>query len=286
VIDTTVVPPVVTATIPINGALSVAVSPDSRWIYVGTNYSVTKIDAQTNTVVKTVGVGAGVWDVVVSPDGQRVYAVLGMAGVDGLWAYNADDLSQLWEVNLYTDHPMSVGLSSDGATAYISATNYAGFAEINTATGTFIKRPFVGQANGVAIHPAGHTVYNVGGSTLKSMDTTTHVVTYTPIPTAGDLYGISVTPDGAELYISTHWGSEMHVVNAQTRTLLHTYALSGGAMPVSKFIGPAIAAAGLPANPHAVPALSPWAMGSLGAVLAAAVWRSQRRRRGRPRGAV
>lgn len=113
--------------------------------------------------------------------------------------------------------PVALGMSSNGATAYVVGAYNDGtgapgtLIQVSTSTHAVGKTVKVPNPIGVAVPPSGNTVYVLGGfdaasqppgtpSDLYSVDTATGAIEKV-IKVASNPSGIAVTPNGRELYV-------------------------------------------------------------------------------------
>jgi YVTN family beta-propeller protein len=85
--------------------------------------------------------------------------------------------------------------------------------------------------------------------------------------------GVSVTPDGAFVYVANSFSESVSVIDAATNTVIATIATGAGSAPFAfgNFIGGAGSGPPPPPPPTAslpIPALSPWALLLLAAIVA------------------
>jgi len=253
----------------------VAVSPDGARLYVANDNfaasTITVIDAETGTTVAAIATGNGnsTAGVTVSPDGQKVYAVNLSTGEDAVSVIDAATnavvatISTPGKWNAY-----QAAFSPDGTRAYLSETQVSSntapvLTVIDVATSTVVDTIVLGSAfnlvdaaDGVVVSPDGKRVYVVNdlfssgqsffSSQVSAIDTATDgIVAAIPI-NAGASAGISIAPDGRELYVVNTDANSVTVVD--TRTNATTAVIPVGRFPISagNFIQPTPRFAGTP----------------------------------------
>jgi YVTN family beta-propeller protein/VCBS repeat-containing protein len=227
---------------------AIAVSPNGKTIYVvnegvtenavggpGSPATVSVINASTNTVTKTISVGANNYFagwVAVSPDGSTVYVTDENINTE---------LEQLTEINTSTNAVTNTvalpegtgnGLveSPDGKTLYLGG-NEDGLAGaddakvFNTSTNTVTTTALeLGLSFGTtAISADGSTIYfgNADGETVEVVNTSTDTITATvPVSSNENAYpdGIAVSPDGSTVYVGDGevGNDDFFVINTST----------------------------------------------------------------------
>ncbi|MET0231319.1 MAG: hypothetical protein ABW186_10345 [Rhodanobacteraceae bacterium] len=212
----------VTATIPVGRApRSVAVNLAGTRVYVGnsddnTHGHVTVIDAATNAIITTIEVLGEPWGILVDPSGRRVY----------------------------TSHH------------YSDSVNFGRVTVIDTQTNTVIATPTVpGGSFGIAMNPAGSRIYVTNtnfNSSVSVLDAhCNEVISNIPLPmVAGEaraLFGISVAPDGAHVYVATRHQNtgfnSVAVIDAATQQVVGDIPVGDGPWAVGTFISPGVVVA-------------------------------------------
>ena len=195
----------VVSTIPvILGQQTIAISPDSQYLYVGGSGAVSVIDTRSDHVVATIPLPSSTRiDVAVTTDSRRVYATT----YTGVAVIDAQSRSVVTTIVLSGGRiPYGgIAVNPNGKQVYVSTNNTGGaIAVIDTATNTEVAN-LLGFGAGVAFSPDGSRAYVIGGSFGSGVyifDTTTCALVGTiGLPTGGQL-GIAVSPDGSRLYVS------------------------------------------------------------------------------------
>ena len=136
---------------------SVALSPDDKYAYVGTNdlrYIV--IDVSTNRIVQTIEVESGIWGIVIAPDGKHLYAT---TGVDKILIIDIAANSVTATLTGFGS-PLGIAITNDGNFAYVPNYWNDTVLVLNTATNVVDKTITVGQKpRGVVFTPDGKHAY-------------------------------------------------------------------------------------------------------------------------------
>ncbi len=255
---------VAVALVPIAGAAAAQATPvqpvPSR-VYVANRSSntVSVIDPATNAVVTTVAVGTQPTAVAVSPDGTRVYVA--NSGSNSVSVIDAATATVVATVAVGTQ-PVALAVSPDGTRAYVTDN---GLSVLDLTTNTVVATVDVTPPSqlgyrpaapvGVAVSPDGTRAYvvsperlapvNPRGSiyvpgVLAVVDTATNtVVTVITLPFA--LSGVTVTPDGTQVYVTANAGllqgqfgpSQVIVVDTATNQIADKILLGGNLTSVA-----------------------------------------------------
>jgi YVTN family beta-propeller protein len=202
VIDTrthTVVPSSI-ATAP---AVAAVPSPDGRVVYVlATSGTVEVLDVVTTTVIASIPVGIAPGDVAFTPDGRRAYVVNnGSTSI-----VHVVEVASSAVVGAPIAFPAfsnlrNIAITPDGSMAYITADS--GVFPLNLTDHTIGPVIPTGASNGIAITSDGQTAFvaDRDGNVVRIVDLSLGTVSPTTLPT-GDLpYGVTLSPNGEELYV-------------------------------------------------------------------------------------
>jgi YVTN family beta-propeller protein/cysteine-rich repeat protein len=206
----------VVATIPIPGPQprTAAVSPDGLRVYVGdlggVSGKIHVIDARTNSVITSVPVFSGLFQLAISPDGAYVYGA-GGASVKVV-STATDQLVPPLISDAGTANPLAVAFHPTLPIAYAVGATFQNAMVIDTTTRTVTASIGTGST-GVAVHPGGavgYTLLTCSGCFpppgIDQFDTATNL----PIPasfvtTTGDQpHAIAVDSTGSVVYVTTH----------------------------------------------------------------------------------
>lgn len=153
--------------------------------------NVSVIDASTNSVVTTVGVGSSPQGVAVNPTGTRVYVT----------NHNSNNVSV---IDTSTDivvatigvgtNPVGVAVNPTGTRAYVANFGSGNISVIDTSTNSVITTISVGDCFGVAFNPAGTLAYVTtrGSNSVVIINTSTNSI-------VGTVGNIPPTPPASRL---------------------------------------------------------------------------------------
>jgi YVTN family beta-propeller protein len=215
----------VVATVPMGGvSRSLAMAPDGAHCYVcggavGSS-CLWVIDTATNAVSTTIplesdGYEGYPWDVVITPDGAKVYVTL---YPNHVLAVDTASNAVISGVGVY--EPYDLEVSMDGTRLYATE-NYSEVCVIDTATDSQINSFETGGEGGlrcIGITPDGTRAYASDFDFISVVDIATEtVITTLPYGHCGD---VEVTPGGSRAYVST--GSELLAIDTATNTIAAT----------------------------------------------------------------
>jgi gliding motility-associated-like protein len=221
----------------------IAVSPDGNTIYVTNenpdNFAgpgtVDVISATTHTITSTITAGASPLGIAVSPDGSTIYVTNDGSNTVSVINPVAGTITATIIVG---ENPDAITVSHDGSQLYVSVPD-APVSVINTATNTVVSNITVGlESDAIAISPDDNTVYalNEEEQTVSVIDTKSETVVATvALPGGMSPYGLSVTPDGKELYVVNQNGL-ISVINTSTNSLLTSVTTLNDALTFGNFI--------------------------------------------------
>lgn len=204
----------------------VAISPDGTRAFTANqaDNSVTVIDVSTATAVTTVPLAASPFSVQVSPDGRFVFvgnsdntlSVIRIGSFQVVQTIQAGTATNAFEV------------SPDGRRLYASHFVSGAVTEFDLSTGA-ILRSFApgGTTQGLALNRKGTRLYVAGeAGVLFEIDLVTGAI-LAPIPIGGPAFGIGVTPDDKEAWITLPLSGQVRILNLQTRRLSATLDVGG-----------------------------------------------------------
>jgi YVTN family beta-propeller protein len=198
----------------------VAFSADGAYAYIAneTPVTVSVVDTATTSVVATIQIPmatAGPMDVVVRPDGKRVYVTVDFGRT--MAVIDTDPLHIGYRTvikSIPLDRPNGVAVSGDGTSVYVSH-EFSGqefgntVSVIDTATNSVVDTIVVGGIPGaMAVSPDGTRLYvaNTRDDTVSVVDTATDGVVAT-IGVGGRPSGVAVSPDNSRVYVTLSSGS-------------------------------------------------------------------------------
>ena len=137
--------------------------------------------------------------------------------------------------------PRSIGITPDGAFAYVTSSAFDNITVIATATNTVVTSIPVNNPFNSTISPSGNLGYVTHGALVNgvtAINTATNtVVTNIPIPVDVTI-AAAVTPNGAFLYVtclSFTTGSKVAVIDTATNTVIAFVPLPAGPVPPGAF---------------------------------------------------
>jgi YVTN family beta-propeller protein len=194
---------------------AVVVSPDGRYIYTGNYYggSVTRFDRNNSYAKTTLSLGSWANALILSPDGSKLYVVLGTDG-----RTNEDTGSKIAVVD----------------TATFTLVEY-----INLPEATY------GESGGLVLSPDGTKLYvsagQSGGSNnwrprVHTVSLTSKTVVASKEGYSGGKDGMDITPDGQFLYLCDFPNNKINILS--TSDLGFQYSISVGSSPRGIAISP------------------------------------------------
>ena len=209
-----------------------AITPDGKTLYAtdGLSDTVYVIDAASGSFTATIP-GAGNGALVVSPDGNAVYAASSSGQISVINTATNTVTSTISTGEGSFPGYYETALTPNGSFLYVPLGNLNEVAVIATATNTVTSLVQIDQGVvSVAISPDGALAYVTGpaqGSvTAIAVSTNTVVAT---IPTScGNVFFLTFTPDSAFAYAS-EMGGAVDVISTATNTIVATIPLAGPA---------------------------------------------------------
>jgi YVTN family beta-propeller protein len=205
----------------------VAFTPDGATAYVANQLSsnVGVIDVATSQQVTTISTGfANPFAVKVSPDGSRLFIA-----TNGTIVYIVDTgTNQIIAEVSVGEAPNAFAVAPDNRILYVSAFVGGTVTEIDMFTETVLRTFFVGGTpQDMAVTRKGDRLYvaNEAGY-LNEITLQSGAVTAT-IPLSGGAFGIGVTANDAEAYVSIPFNGQVQVFKLQNRQLTRTIAVGG-----------------------------------------------------------
>jgi DNA-binding beta-propeller fold protein YncE len=218
---------------PYGGGELIAVTPDSKTVYVAAGPTVTPISTATNTPGKPIAVGGVPVGIAVTPDSKTAYvAVLPVTS----GAVTSSTIIPISTATNRAGKPIHIGngqlfhiaVTPDGKTAYVTSELHkvqstpffmlsGTVTPISTATDTPGKPIPVSGAGSVtigtlALTPDGKTAYVDQSGTITPIDTATNTPGQ-PIRVSGGEW-MTITPGGRTLYVTTGSGTIVPISTA------------------------------------------------------------------------
>ncbi len=223
------------------GSISLATSPDGKLLYVGTGrppsngntqYIVQVIDILSKSLITNIVVGQNPFDILVSPDGSRIYTANG--GSNNVTVINATTNTVITTVPVDVG-PREMVLSLDGSKLFVVNSNTNTVSVIDLVSYSVTATIPVGLAPiSIALSPDGSRIFVVNNQSndVSVINTATNsLVSSTFIPVGKTPEGVSFTPDGKEAYVVNSGSNSVSVINTATNIVSTT--ITGGAMPFS-----------------------------------------------------
>jgi len=205
---------------------AVSVSGDGSRVYVGNDGddagSITVIDGTTNNFVRNVNVSnnSPVSDIVVAPDGTKVYATLlnsGTVKVMDTTTFVVSDPIPVPTVSSSTPSPIAIDISADGLSLFVLNSSDSRLVKMSAADGESQENAFVGfNSKEVRVSTDGATVVVVGNDAAQFFKTSD----LTPVA------GASTDDLGAEVDVAAA-GTKFYVLNANYIPVVKGFQLKG-----------------------------------------------------------
>jgi YVTN family beta-propeller protein len=233
----------VVATVPIiNGAplMGLAVSPDSKFVYVASYYSntIAVLDAATNKVgVTQLVAGNGPAQMAFSPIGTQLYIVNIVvdifnnlfrptgSGAGALSLISDPPTSQAAFTKTIPGlggYPTALAIAKDGKTIYVAdfESDVVSVVETKSNTVSPVQIQAGSGPDAVAITPDGKFLYigNYYDSTVTVVATVTQTVVGPPIAVGRNPENIVITPNGKQAYVTNEDGT-VTVINTASNTV-------------------------------------------------------------------
>lgn len=204
---------------------SVAIDSTGATAYVATTYGqvVVAVDVASRAVTATTPLGEYALCVAVAPNGRRVYATTAPGTLFAIDAASHAVIDTLW-VGTNAD---GLVFSPDGSRLYVSARDAGIVAAVDPSADTITRIYDVGPLpERMAISADGRTLYAADQSvSLDKVDLQSGAVTH-PDSSAGG-YGIGLTPDGAQLYLTLVSPAEVWIVDPATLHVQRVLPIGG-----------------------------------------------------------
>ena len=225
---------VVVATIPIENAGRVALTPDGRFAYIASSGnwpsagSIVVMDTVSRSTVATIPAQATfIGGPAVSPDGRFVYFTDPSHSTVSVIASATNSIVQSFPVGesfpaFGPNYPLDITFTPDGAAAYVANESSATVSAVDTASNTVTKNILVHQDPGsIVMTPDGTKAYVEvcclnNPHQLDVIDTAVNRVTDT-IDLPATASGLAITPDGRSLYVNSC--PHIFVVDTATDTI-------------------------------------------------------------------
>jgi YVTN family beta-propeller protein len=221
----------------------VRMSPDGRTAYVENQdaQTITFIDVASNQVIATLAVPSGsILNMGLSPDGRRLYALTDYAGVQ--------IVDTQTRVVVGSIPPEATGSLLTGVAfhpfapcMYLAARDEGRITTVNLRTNAVVRSQtvFGGRIQNVAVSRDGALLFatDIQRSMLLvrdlSSDGSAFLEYAVGAPQSRNAFDVAVTPDNAQVYVSTLADGKVYVLDRATRALRATVVTGGSARYVS-----------------------------------------------------
>lgn len=232
---------IVVATIPVPGtSYGVAVTPDGSRVYVANHHPqrISVISTAANTVINDIPLAIKPFQIAITPDGSTVYVTC--QDVCDRLARIATATDTLVDYTLVPGGAQAgLDVSPDGNKLYVSSSNSNAISVVAAATGMLSSTIPVGATTGgVVVSPAGDKVYaGTGDGNLAVIATATSTLLASiPAGTPNGLRGVSLTSDGAAVYVADWNTNSVSVVDTAANQLSATIPVGANPYSFGKFI--------------------------------------------------
>lgn len=277
----------VSATLSVGADGGVAVHPDGRSVYLTAGRGVSVLDTATNQVIRSIPYGPGRSgfgdrDIVVSPDGEQLFALLTsdneacLASIFGcrLRVFVIDILSGSGgafgrEQNEIGAYPKGIAVNAAGTDLFV--VNRTFFSQdvgetdvvsaIPVSAGALLKFsiPLADGGFGVVLDPSGQRLYATAGrdrgmeaGSVVVIDTVANRIVNTVLVGVSPR-GVAVNPAGTRVYVTNTGDDTVSVIDTASETVIDTIRVGGGPMALGQFIGPELATATATSTPTPSP---------------------------------
>ena len=203
----------------------VVFNPSGNRAYVTnqTSQTVSVVNVSTNREIGSIPLGHDAFNLLVSPDGTRLYATVDVGKV---YAINT---ATLMKVDSFSAGPVANGLafSPDGSRLYVSSRDAGQVVIYNTVTGDLVDTLVTGGTpQRMAVSADGNELYianEILGLDFWDLNAGTRI-TSVPI----DAYGLALSPDNAQIYVTDPQTGILHIIDRATRQAGHVSIIVQG----------------------------------------------------------
>lgn len=228
----------------------VAISPDGSMAFVANNATGKVHIYNTATGAELsyspVVVGGGPNGIAVTPDGTKVFVANTSSGT--VSAFNTSNGTSLsYSPVTVSTNPIGIAITPDGSKVFVTNSGLVSEVSVfNVSNGSPASFSPITAGNGpwgIVIHPNGTAyVSNFQDNTISVFDTSTgNAASYSPINLGSGKTprGLSITSDGAHLYIANSGDNTVSVINIATHGITNSIAVGSGPVALGQFIQPA-----------------------------------------------
>jgi YVTN family beta-propeller protein len=181
------------------------------------------VDVATNSLITTVPLASDGFNLIVAPNGNRVYVTT----ADGT-LYVVSAATNAVETSLFVGAAANgLAFSPDGSMLYVSSRDAGTVVAIDPATNAITRTYTVpGMPQRLVVSPDASELYVANEVTgLDVVNLASGSINSISFGAAG--YGLGLTPDGAQLYVLLPLVGEVRVLDRSTRTPLKTLLVGG-----------------------------------------------------------
>jgi YVTN family beta-propeller protein len=187
--------------------------------------TVSVIDMETDTVIKTIPVGDGPFGVATSPDGRRAF-------ITNVYSGDVSVINTILNVVIATISvaPEIHGITSsvDGSKLYVTSWNVNDVLVIDSSTLTVTASIPLGPVGyGIVPSPDGTKLFVSvwDENSVAILDTEEQTIT-TKISVGTNPAHLVINPDGSRVYVQNYHGSSISVLNTATNSVMETIDLT------------------------------------------------------------
>lgn len=203
----------------------VAISPAGNFAYAALQggRGVAVVDVASNELLATVPLESEALNLVVSPDGRRVYATTVLGALHVIDTWTRESVARL-DVGGAAN---GLALSPDGRRLYVSSRDAGTVTAVNLRTNAVAATYRVGgRPQSIAVSPDGRELYVANEANALNVVRVPSGAT-ARIDLGTPAYGLAVTPDGKQLYVSLSEAGTVRVLDRATRREVRTILVGG-----------------------------------------------------------
>ena len=199
----------------------IEVSPDDAKVYVAVAGGIAVIDTTTRKVERTVTMSDTPYDIVLSPDGNILYASIWFTG-----AVERYDLTTSTSTTVSVpSNPGLMAISPDGTRLFVTHENTNQLSRVDTSTMTATSVSVGNKPRGIDISPDGKNVFLVDqtSQTLSIVDATS--LNRRTIAVGQGAYDVVLDANGSRAYVNNYWDNTVSVIDVAASRVLGTLSL-------------------------------------------------------------